>query len=100
MGLSLSIAPIPTQREVRYQVGRNDKSVAVSMEIKTLDLGFEKPPEKKKILVVDDEPFIQGLVMDALGDQYRISLAGNGKEGVKMASLGKPNLILMDLLMP
>lgn len=55
----------------------------------------------KKIMVVDDEPEILGILkfrMSSWG--YDALTAQNGKEGLRMAEEKKPDLILLDVMMP
>ena len=53
------------------------------------------------ILAVDDEPVNLKLVESALAPRgYKIITANNGKEAVNLAHIHKPDLILMDILMP
>jgi len=55
----------------------------------------------KKILVVDDKPEIRELVEITLkSDNYRILQAENGDDAVKIAKSEKPDLIIMDIMMP
>ena len=57
--------------------------------------------EKKKILVVDDErDLVETLVfrLEALG--YAVLTAYNGQEGLDKARTEKPDLILLDVMMP
>ena len=56
--------------------------------------------QKKKILVVDDEPNIRLLLTRMLGNDYTILEATDGQEAIDLARDLKPDLILMDLLMP
>ena len=54
-----------------------------------------------KILVIDDELNIQKVVKTNLGARgYRVLVAPDGEEGLKMAQLERPDLILLDLMMP
>lgn len=56
---------------------------------------------KKKILVVDDEPHIVETLKDRLEFAgYTIVTACDGEEGLKKAKEEKPDLILLDILMP
>lgn len=55
---------------------------------------------ENKILVADDESEIRLMVSRMLGKDYFIFEAENGKEAVKVARLQKPNLVLMDIMMP
>ncbi len=53
-----------------------------------------------RILVVDDEQKIRLLLKRYLGNKYSVLEATDGREAVDMARKYKPNLILMDILMP
>lgn len=55
---------------------------------------------KKTILAVDDEPSILLAVEDTLNEKYDVITARNGKEAVKMAEKHRPDLIVMDIMMP
>jgi CheY-like chemotaxis protein len=55
---------------------------------------------KKKILIADDESNIRLLVSSALGKDYTILEARDGEEAINIAHRQKPDLILMDILMP
>jgi CheY-like chemotaxis protein len=69
-------------------------------DFKLIDLGLETPPEKKLILVVDDEHAMHALIFDILQEDYKLASAFNGSEGVQKAEALAPHLILMDLMMP
>lgn len=55
----------------------------------------------KKILIVEDEFAYADLLRRQLTSRgYKIINATNGKEGLKIAKLEKPDLILLDIRMP
>ncbi len=55
----------------------------------------------KNILVVDDSPTERFFTVDLLIKAgYQVSTAENGEEGIAKAKSGKPDLILMDVVMP
>ncbi|MBL8076395.1 MAG: response regulator transcription factor [Anaerolineales bacterium] len=55
----------------------------------------------KKILIVDDEPQIVEICKDYLkAAGYETITAGNGVQGVALARREKPDLIVLDLMMP
>ncbi|HDN96050.1 MAG TPA: response regulator, partial [Thermoplasmatales archaeon] len=56
--------------------------------------------KKKKILVADDEPEIVDIVKRMLEDEYEVITAYDGKEALEKAKKEKPDLILLDILMP
>lgn len=56
----------------------------------------------KKILLIDDEEdfcfFIRTNL--ELTEDYKVIIATNGKKGLRIAQLQKPDLILLDIMMP
>lgn len=51
-------------------------------------------------LVVEDNPELQGFIREQLQPQFRILLAGNGREGLELAIEYMPDLIISDVMMP
>lgn len=63
--------------------------------------GLRKKADKIKILIVDDEPDLVQTLRDRLEmNGYDIVTANNGKEGLEKAVQEKPNIILLDVIMP
>jgi CheY-like chemotaxis protein len=56
--------------------------------------------DKKKVLIVDDEQGIRRLVREILGRNYVVIEAKDGEEAVSLAHEERPDLIIMDLMMP
>ncbi len=64
-------------------------------------LGIKKKADKTKILVVDDEPNIVQTLQDRLEmNEYQVVTAGNGREGLEKVEQEKPDVILLDVIMP
>ena len=58
-------------------------------------------PAKKKILIVDDEPDVVAFLKKRLqARDYNVISANDGIEGLKKAIDEKPDLILLDIIMP
>lgn len=56
---------------------------------------------KNKILLVDDEPdILEFLSYNLRKEGYEVETAVNGVEGVRKAKIIKPDLILLDIMMP
>ncbi|MGW6194608.1 response regulator transcription factor [Kribbella sp. NPDC055110] len=54
-----------------------------------------------RILVVDDEPDLLGFVRNALeAEGFHVMTATDGTEGLRLALTTKPDLVILDLLMP
>jgi DNA-binding response OmpR family regulator len=58
------------------------------------------PVKKRTILVVDDEPQIRLLLKEFLSEHFEVELASNGAEAVQASRSGRPDVILMDVMMP
>lgn len=57
--------------------------------------------ELSRILVVDDERFHLNVIVDLLGDEYKLVIAKNGDRALEIANTQPPpDLILLDVLMP
>ena len=56
--------------------------------------------DKSKILIADDELYIRHLVSSALGRDYTVLEASNGEEALDIARSQRPDLILLDIMMP
>jgi two-component system alkaline phosphatase synthesis response regulator PhoP len=55
----------------------------------------------KKILIIEDNPGIQMSLMDEFeADGYKVLTAGNGIEGLKLTREQKPDLIILDIMLP
>lgn len=81
--------PKPTKKE---KVSAPTKSTAV-----------EKPAKKggKKILIVEDEkPLAHALELKMTHEGYETTVASTGEDGLREASTGKYDLILLDLILP
>ncbi len=55
----------------------------------------------RKVLVVEDDRFLRELITQKLSREgYEVSEAVDGEDGVKKAEEKKPEIILMDLILP
>lgn len=55
----------------------------------------------KKILIIEDDKFLRELIAKKLVNEgYEISEAVDGEEGVKKVKEEKPDLVLLDLILP
>jgi two-component system, cell cycle response regulator DivK len=64
-------------------------------------LGLIDEPPRPKVLIIDDSQDMRELVKTTLEFlSYIVMCAKDGKEGLEKAELEKPDLILMDIMMP
>lgn len=54
----------------------------------------------ESVLVIDDEKSIREVLEIALEDRFQVYLASSGTQGLEMARELKPDLILLDRMMP
>ena len=55
----------------------------------------------KKVLIIDDNQVFINLLTDGLSEQkYEVFTAPDGEEGLKKVDEVKPDIILLDLMMP
>ena len=54
----------------------------------------------RRVLLIEDDLENQKLLKEILSDQYDVTVAKDGEEGYRLARIGNPDLILLDLLMP
>lgn len=57
-------------------------------------------PAQRKILIVDDSETVLLVERSLLSRSYEVIVARNGQEGVDKAIAERPDLILMDVVMP
>jgi CheY-like chemotaxis protein len=74
---------------------------AARTESATVDELSEASVGGKKVLVVDDEPDIVGLLLETLAPEgYRLLSAHDGEAALRLARSERPSLILLDWRMP
>jgi DNA-binding response OmpR family regulator len=56
--------------------------------------------QKSLVLIVDDEPQIRLLLREFLSGQFETDFAANGREAVRKSEELRPDVILMDVMMP
>ncbi|MDP2926547.1 MAG: response regulator [bacterium] len=55
----------------------------------------------RKILIIEDDLFLRELMSKKLvGEGYQISGATDGEEGIRSVKSEKPDLVLLDLILP
>ncbi|MBQ6551701.1 MAG: response regulator transcription factor [Lachnospiraceae bacterium] len=53
-----------------------------------------------RILIADDDPSIVRVIKEMLKDDYAVCSAGNGEDALRMVRNEKPDLIILDVMMP
>ncbi|MGD0037229.1 MAG: response regulator [Bacteroidota bacterium] len=56
--------------------------------------------QKPKVLIIDDDPTLRRLVQVVFErDGFDVSIASEGSEGVRLALMNPPNIIILDIMM-
>jgi len=61
---------------------------------------MEEVAVKKKVLIVDDEPNVRRLSRIILNKQFDIIEAEDGRQALEQVTAQKPDVILMDIMIP
>ena len=61
---------------------------------------MEQVDTKKKVLIVDDEPNVRRLSRKILSNTFDVVEAEDGRQAIEIANNQKPDVILMDMMMP
>jgi len=57
--------------------------------------------EKKKVLLVDDDPdFVEAVKVIVQSGGYDVRIACDGKEGLEAVAAERPDIIILDVMMP
>jgi two-component system alkaline phosphatase synthesis response regulator PhoP len=61
---------------------------------------MEQVNTKKKALIVDDEPNVRRLLHTILSKTFEVFEAEDGRQAIEMTNTQKPDVVLMDMMMP
>ena len=56
--------------------------------------------DRKKILIVDDDPMVLKVIRSYLKDIYKVYCLRSGEEALKFLSMQIPDVVLLDYMMP
>jgi PAS domain S-box-containing protein len=74
---------------------------ALDQTVKADEQEMEFPDSAHSVLVIDDDPAVRDVVRRHLNrNGYRVLVAANGEEGMRLAREKQPDLITLDVLMP
>ena len=65
-----------------------------------LDSSVNKPFKEYKVMVIDDDDDVRGLLESQLGKYFTISTAANGAEGLEKLGDEQPDIVVCNVMMP
>ncbi|MEB3374649.1 response regulator [Bacteroides sp. CR5/BHMF/2] len=65
-----------------------------------LDSSVDKPFKEYKVMVIDDDDDVRGLLEVQLGKYFTVSTVSNGAEGLEKLNDEQPDLVVCDVMMP
>src|SRR5690348_5838633 len=69
--------------------------------MQTVEASTEQQIQQKKILIVEDDMMLSSaLELKFKHENFTVLKAVNGQEGLAMIQANKPNIVLLDLMMP
>jgi DNA-binding response OmpR family regulator len=61
----------------------------------------ERPPGPKRVLIIEDDKYLADFLEDCLRNgRYQLATAHDGRAGLSMIETFKPDLVVLDLLLP
>jgi two-component system alkaline phosphatase synthesis response regulator PhoP len=61
---------------------------------------MDTPTPKPKVLIIDDSPTIRLIIKGAFEHKgFDVSFASEGSEGVQLAFMNPPNIVILDIMM-
>lgn len=91
-------AKLISQDDINAELARIEASAGPSVPEAEEEEAHEEG--KPRLLVIDDNADIRGLVSDILGEEYEIHNAADGREGLAKAARLVPDIIICDIMMP
>jgi len=78
----------------------NPRAASDPLQSLTSAMSRDTQPGIQKVLIVDDSATNRQMLGDCLQSDYLVLLAGNGEEGLELAREHRPDVILLDVVMP
>lgn len=79
---------------------KNIDSVEVESELGIVESSSDFDTSRPLMLVIDDNPDIQQLIVQLMGTSYNVVSASNGADGLRLAAKYVPDIIVCDVMMP
>ena len=99
VGLITTPTVLPDQMQRIYQQADRAGSVVVDVAV-VIDEDIALGTGPATVLVVDDEPDMRHYLVTRLAEHFKVHQCGDGTRAISMAQRLRPDLILLDLMLP
>lgn len=77
-----------------------DAAITEEGAAEILKSSVSKPFKEYKVMVIDDDDDVRGLIETQLGRYFTVSTASNGVEGLEKLTDEQPDIVVCDVMMP
>jgi len=99
--IPIIVVSIVDNKELGYRLGAFDYLLKPFDRDAVIAALTRIAPRHGRLLVVDDDPQVVDIVRQVLeGEPYEVEAAGDGQEALEAIARQRPDVILLDLLMP
>jgi len=99
--IPIIVVSIVDNKELGYRLGAFDYLLKPVDRDAVIAALTRIAPRHGRLLVVDDDPQVVDIVRQVLeGEPYEVEAAGDGQEALEAIARQRPDVILLDLLMP
>lgn len=87
-------------KEITAEEATTDSAVLEENAAEILGSSVSKPFKEYKVMVIDDDDDVRGLIETQLGKYFTVSVASNGVEGLEKLTDEQPDIVVCDVMMP
>lgn len=89
-----------TTEEIAAVPFEQEDELLETESISELEINVQNSQKLPQLLIVDDNVEIRHYLQNTLQENYHITLAANGQEGIEKATQNIPDIIISDIMMP
>lgn len=91
---------LPVDKEITAKEITIDSTALEGNAAEMLGSSVNKPFKEYKVMVIDDDDDVRGLIESQLGKYFTVSVASNGAEGIDKLTDEQPDIVVCDVMMP
>jgi signal transduction histidine kinase/DNA-binding response OmpR family regulator/ligand-binding sensor domain-containing protein len=96
--ITLPFEPPSAQLQSYSEINTFEKDFPMAAEEEPLET-ITGDDQRPLLLIVEDNPDVRFYIAECVREEYRIALAGNGAEGIRLARELVPDIVISDVMM-